>query len=300
MMKRGAARVVVISTPGRAEHARELGAPVVALARPQVPRETVERALAQLGDADGVLTFGGGTATGLGKALAYHRDLILGSIPTTYSGSEMTDIWATSHQGRKTTARDARVRPEMVVYDPELTLELPVATSITSGLNAMAHAVDASWNGADAPLLTDCLAAVEGWVGTLPRLIDSPRDLGVREEALRAAQLSGVALQRGTMGLQHQLAHVLGAMGLSHAETHATLLPHVIAYNQVHSTLPIDASVLFELMQNIGAPTKLDKSVPVHDVVRVVLNDPYPNPEPLDAPRIVALLERAMEGRPPQ
>lgn len=300
LSKLGATRIVVVTTPGRASEARQLGAPILPLARPQVPRDVVEHALARIGDADAILSFGGGTATGLGKALTTHRDVIFGAIPTTYAGSEMTDIWATSHAGSKTTARDPRVLPKLVVYDPELTLGLPIHTTITSGLNAMAHAIDASWNDPDAALLDDCLAAVEGWIDTLPRLVDAPRDLKLREAALRATQRSGIALQRGTMGLQHQLAHVLGALGLPHADTHATLLPHVIAHNRAHSVLPIDAARLFELMQNIGAPTKLAKSFDVDDVVRRVMRNPYPNPEPIHEARITALLERAMEGRAPE
>ena len=296
----GARRVVVVTTPGRATFARELAIRVLPLARPQVPRDVVEAALQQLGDADAILTLGGGTATGLGKALAFHRDLIFGAVPTTYAGSEMTDIWATSHGGTKTTARDPRVLPKLVVYDAELTLDLPIRTTITSALNAMAHAVDASWNDPDDALFGDCVRAVEGWVDALPRLVESPRDSNLREAALLAAQRSGIALQRGTMGLQHKLAHVLGALGLPHAETHATLLPHVMAYNRAHSRLPIDSNQLFELMQNIGAPTKLAQTVDVHDVTLEVLSEPYPNPEPMDASRIVALLERAQEGRPPE
>ena len=295
----GASDPVVITTPGRAASARQLGAPILALAQPQVPREVVDRALDQLGDADAILAFGGGTATGLGKALAHHRDLIFGAIPTTYAGSEMTDIWAVSHDGTKTTSRDPRVRPTLVLYDPELTQDLPLAITITSALNAMAHAVDASFNDPDEALLDECVQAVEGWVHALPGLVRSPRDLELRENALRAAQRCGLALHHGTMGLQHQLAHVLGALGLPHADTHATLLPHVLHYNRAHSRLPIDAATLFALMQKIGAPTKLAKTFPMHDVIERTMRDPYPNPEPLDAARLEALLQRAAEGRPP-
>lgn len=295
----GAEHIVVITTPGRAEAAAELGAPILPIAQPQVPREVVGDALARLDGTDAILSFGGGTATGLGKAIAHHRDVLFGALPTTYAGSEMTDIWATSHDGTKTTTRDPRVMPELVLYDAELALDLPIDTTITSALNAMAHAVDASWNGADDALLADCVRAVETWVRTLPRLVRDPRDVQHRKDAFVAAHRSGIALQRGTMGLQHQLAHVLGALGLPHADTHATLLPHVLAYNHAHSQLPIDATSLYELMQNIGAPTKLAKRVEVHDVVQRVMRDPYPNPEPLDATHLAALLDRAMEGVAP-
>lgn len=296
----GAKRVAVITTEGREPVARTLGASdVIAIAEPQVPRRVVQRALDAL-DADAILSLGGGTATGLGKAVAFHRDVIFGAIPTTYAGSEMTDIWAMSEDGEKKTSRDARVRPVLVAYDPELTLGLPVDVSVVSGLNAMAHPVDASWNRPDAELLEDCRDAVGGWIATLPALAENPRDISLREDALRAAQRSGIALQRGTMGLQHKLAHVLGALGLPHAETHAVILPHVVAYNAAHDALSLEASHLFELMKQIGAPTKLAKAVDVEDVISKVMRDPYPNPEPMDAERLRELLERAAEGRAPK
>ena len=294
----GATRVVVITTPGRAQHAPP-GVRTLAIAEPQVPQSVVNAALKQLGDADAILSIGGGTATGLGKAVAYHRDVVFGAVPTTYAGSEMTDIWATSNNAGKTTLRDPRVRPQLVIYDAELTLNFPVATTVTSALNAMAHPVDASWNGADDELAAACSRAIEGWMDTLPQLVAKPKDLELREAALRAAQDSGIALHRGTMGLQHKLVHVLGGThGLPHADTHAVLLPHVIAYNQKHTDL--DPTALYTLMQNIGAPTQLAKAVPVNDVVSEVMRAPYPNPEPMDASRLTKLVEHAMKGLPPQ
>ncbi len=294
----GATRVVVITTPGRVEYAPP-DVRALAIAEPQLPQRVVDAALEQLGDADAILSIGGGTATGLGKAIAFHRDVIFGAVPTTYAGSEMTDIWAITNATGKTTSREPRVRPQLVVYDPALTLNFPVATSITSALNAMAHPVDASWNGADDALAAACSRAIEGWMDTLPQLVATPKDLALREAALRAAHDSGIALHRGTMGLQHKLAHVLGGThGLPHADTHAVLLPHVIAYNQNHTDL--DPNALFTLMQNIGAPTQLAKAVPVNDVVSEVMRAPYPNPEPMDASRLTKLVTNAMKGLPPQ
>jgi maleylacetate reductase len=89
---------------------------------------------------DSTVSIGGGSTTGLGKALAVRLGIPQICIPTTYAGSEMTPTLGETVDGRKTTRRDEAIRPNVVIYDVNLTLELPVRTSLASGMNAIAHA----------------------------------------------------------------------------------------------------------------------------------------------------------------
>src|SRR5512140_1468025 len=155
----GLKRVLVVCTPGRAKDAARLaarlgerGAGVFAEAREHVPVETVKAARKALdaAGADGVLALGGGSAIGLAKALALETAVRIVAVPTTYSGSEMTSVYGVTQGGEKRTGRDARVRPALVVYDPDRTATLPRAVALPSLWNAMAHAVEALWvNDAD-------------------------------------------------------------------------------------------------------------------------------------------------------
>ena len=316
----GAERVLVVTTPGR----RALGERALALlgergfglfadARAHVPRATVEAARAQVASVDAVLTIGGGSATGLGKALALEGELrLLAAVPTTYAGSEMTPIWGLTGEDGKETGRHPAVRPGFVLYDPELTLDLPVPVSVASALNALAHAVEALWAPEDDPLLAEVAEqATRALLAALPRLPAAPRDLALRSELLFGAHLAGVALAGASMGLHHKLAHVLGGgWDLPHASTHAALLPHVVAYDAPHapralrvlsSALRSDdpAGALFDLAAAIGAPTRLEGPFDPEVAAERVTQKAYPNPAPLEVPRIRALLEAARDGRRP-
>ena len=165
----GANRALVLSTPeqqGQAEEvARRLGqrcAGVFARAVMQVPIETARLARAEAAriGADCAIAIGGGSTTGLGKAIALESALPILAIPTTYAGSEMTTIYGITEDGIKKTGRDPRVLPRTVIYDPELTLGLPVGLSAVSGMNAIAHAVEALYAVDANPLIS--LIAAEG------------------------------------------------------------------------------------------------------------------------------------------
>jgi len=152
-------------------------------------------------------------------------------VPTTYSGSEATAIWGLSDGEQKFTGKDARVLPRTIVYDPELTLALPAAVSAASGMNAIAHCVEALWVADRTPLLMALASdALQRFAAHLPRVVTDGSDRAARAECLVAAWLAGVVLASGT-ALQHKLAHVLGGLGLPHAETHAIILPHVTRFN---------------------------------------------------------------------
>jgi maleylacetate reductase len=200
-----------------------------------VPAAAVDRAIGVLSAerADGCVAIGGGSTVGLAKALALRAGAPYLAIPTTYSGSEMTPVWGTTTDGVKRTGRDDRVRAHTVLYDPTLTFDLPVDVSVTSGFNAVAHAVEALY-APDANPLTDALAAtgISTMLDALPRLLHDARDVDARAGALTAAWMCGSCLGATTMGLHHKICHVLGgAFNLPHAQTHTVVLPYVLGYN---------------------------------------------------------------------
>lgn len=239
----GFRRPLIVATPGRAavvaSLASAIGADLAGVfnrATLHVPAPLVSEALAEVSrsGAASVVTIGGGSAIGLGKAIAHHAGLPVAAIPTTYSGSEMTEIWGYTDEHGKKTLREAKVAPALVIYDPALTLGLSPATSAASGMNAAAHAVEALYATDATPISTLVSEeALRGLARSLPSVVARPDDLAARTDALQAAHLAGVALDATSMGVHHKLAHVLGGtFGLSHAEAHATLLRHVVAFNE--------------------------------------------------------------------
>src|SRR3954468_15490432 len=235
----GMSRALVIATPGSGAR---LGARLVdilgaraaglhAQAVVHVPKAVAEAGLAAAASADGLVAACGGPAIGLAKIIARDRALPILAVPTTYSGSEATAIWGMSEGERKLTGKDVRVLPRTIVYDPDLTLALPATASAASAMNAIAHCVEGLWVADRTPFLTAlAVDAVRRFAAHLPRVIADASDREARGECLIAAWLAGTVLTAGT-ALQHKLAHVLGGLGLPHAETHAIILPHVTRFN---------------------------------------------------------------------
>jgi len=196
-----------------------------------VPKAVAEAGVASARGADGLIAAGGGAAIGLAKIIARDLGLPIIAVPTTYSGSEATAIWGLSDGEQKFTGKDARVLPRTIIYDPELTLALPAAISAASGMNAIAHCVEGFWVANRTPFLMALASdALLRFATYLPRVVADGSDRAPRAECLVAAWLAGVVLASGT-ALQHKLAHVLGGLGLPHAETHAIILPHVTRFN---------------------------------------------------------------------
>jgi maleylacetate reductase len=256
----GMGRVLLIGTPRHAGKAVEALGPLLAArfedATMHTPVDVTERALKVVAehDVDGVVAIGGGSATGLAKAIALHTDLPQLIVPTTYAGSELTEVLGQTGDGRKTTQKTPKVRPETVLYDVDLTLGLPVPLSAASGLNALAHAVEARY-APDANPMTDLLAAeaTKLLTSALPRIARDPSDVDARTDALRGAWLAGTCLDAVSMGLHHRLCHLLGGkFGLPHAETHAVLLPYVMAHKGLE-----DADEIFELAASLPIPHSL-------------------------------------------
>jgi maleylacetate reductase len=236
----GLTRALVIATPGSGAR---LGARVVEMlgnraaglhaeAVIHVPRSVAAAGLkaARASGANGLIAVGGGSAIGLAKSIAHEIGLPILALPTTYSGSEATPIFGLTEGERKVTARDSRVLPRTVIYDPELVLGLPAAVAAASGLNAIAHCVEGLWIPERTPAtVAYAVEALYRFARHLPRAVAAP-DADARGECLVASWLAGAVLTAGT-GLQHKLAHVLGGYGLPHAETHAIILPHVARFN---------------------------------------------------------------------
>jgi maleylacetate reductase len=219
-----------------------------------VPAVTAAAAEAGRAEVDVIVCVGGGSAIGLAKGIARTAGLPIVAVPTTYAGSEMTSIWGLTEAGKKTTGRADRVRPRTVVYDPELTVGLPVGLSVTSGINAIAHCVEALYATGVSPLTV--LAAAEGvraMAAALPRLIVEPGDLDARASALRGAWLSGWSLEVSSTGLHHKLCHVLGGLlDLPHSPLHTVLLPYAVAH--VAAAAPDAMRVLLRSLSATGEP----------------------------------------------
>ena len=239
----GAERALVLSTPEQTAQAEDLAkrlgkrcAGVFAKAVMHVPIETARQARDEAArlNADCAIAIGGGSTTGLGKAIALESSLPIVAIPTTYAGSEMTAIYGITEGGLKKTGRDARVLPKTVIYDPLLTLSLPSALSATSGMNAIAHAVEALY-AVDANPIVSMMSeeGIRALAQGLPGVMRNPQDIEARSLCLYGAWLCGIALNGTSMALHHKLCHTLGGtFNLGHAEVHTVVLPHATAYNQ--------------------------------------------------------------------
>lgn len=320
----GVNRAAIVTTPGQAKlgadfaiHAGQRSVGVLPLAVMHVPvevaAEAVTRAIGM--GADGLVAVGGGSAIGLAKAIAHAIGLPILAVPTTYSGSEMTPVVGTTDAGEKRTVRDERVRPRTVIYDPGLTLNLPIAVSMTSGLNGMAHAVEALY-AREANPLTALMAeeAIRALAQGLPAIHAAPRDAEARATTLFGAWLSGFVLAHVGMALHHKLCHVLGgSFSLPHAETHSVILAHAVAYTRPAAEMALRradialggdaATYLFELTGRLGAPRALrDIGMREADLDRaadLAVATPYWNPRPVERAGIRTLLDNAYFGRSP-
>jgi maleylacetate reductase len=314
----GVERALVIATPGSGTRlgtrvVEALGARAAGLhahAVIHVPRDVAGAGLraAKEAKADGLVAVGGGSAIGLAKAIAHETALPILAVPTTYSGSEATAVFGLSEGDRKVTGRDAKVLPRTIIYDPDLTRGLPAAVAAASGMNAIAHCVEAVWVPERTPVTV--AFAIEGlrrfW-RHLRRAVADSGDTEARGECLAASWLSGAALAAGT-GLHHKLAHVLGGYGLPHAQTHAIILPHAARFNlaeapeasaRLAEVLGADdpAGALQELLAGFPIPQRLrdvgfDRGK-IEDAAAQVAALAIQTPRPVGAGEVRVLLESA-------
>jgi len=320
----GCKRALVLATPHQRVDAEALATEIGSLAcgvfagaTMHTPVDVTETAMKMVAEteADCVVSLGGGSTTGLGKAIAYRTDLLQIVVPTTYAGSEVTPILGQTEGGRKTTVRDARILPEIVIYDPALTLGLPVSMSVTSGLNAMAHAVEGLYARDRNPIST--LMALEGlraFSSSLPKVVAAPDDADARNEALYGAWLCGTVLGTVGMALHHKICHTLGgSFDTPHAETHAVMLPHTAAFNARAAATELTPAAnlfggsigagLWDFAKSIGAPLSLKEfglaEADLDRAASIAVENPYWNPRPIDRDSIRALLQEAWDGRRP-
>lgn len=306
------ARQIVIDLGGQA-------AGMFAEAAMHTPVPVTEAALGAFDtlDADGVVSFGGGSTIGLGKAIALRNDTPQLVIPTTYAGSEMTAILGQTENGCKFTQTSPKVLPETVIYDVDLTLTLPREMSVTSGMNAIAHAVEAMYAENANPLLS--ILAEEGiraLSGALVKIADGATDdPEARSDALYGAWLCATCLGLGGVALHHKLCHVLGgSFDLPHAETHTVVLPHAVAYNapavpeamtRLRAATGSDdpAQHFFDIAKKAGVATSLAEiGMPADGIgaaVDMTLENPYFNPRSLERGPLTQLLDRAFDGSDP-
>jgi maleylacetate reductase len=288
--------------------------------REHVPAPTAQAArdAARQAGADLVLAIGGGSAVGTAKAVALTDRLPVLAVPTTYAGSEMTPVWGLTEDGRKTTGTDRAVLPRTVLYDPELTLSLPAGLSVASGLNALAHSVEAFWAPGRNPVTSlGAEESVRALAQGLPAVLADPADLAGRTRALYGAYLAGAAFAVAGAGLHHKICHVLGgSFGLPHARTHAVVLPYVLAFNapaapdaagRVAAALGAGkdphaaAGALTSLALALGAPTSLrELGMPEDGLDRaaelVTPAVPADNPRPVTVELVRDMLTQAWEG----
>lgn len=318
----GARRALLLCTPHQvamAEAASALlgtaSAGVFSGAEMHVPIESARRArehAASVG-ADCAVAIGGGSTVGLGKAIALESGLPIIAVPTTYAGSEMTPVYGITEAGVKKTGRDPRVLPKTVLYDPELSLHLPLPMSIVSGMNAIAHAAEGLYARDGNPVMS--LMAEEGiraMASGLCRIHQAPQDMAARSDCLYGAWLCGTVLGHVGMALHHKLCHTLGgSFSLPHAETHTVVLPHALAYNapaapqamaRIAGAIGAASATggLFDLARELGAPTSLREiGMPKDGLARTLelaLSNPYWNPRPLEAGALAKLLDDAWNG----
>lgn len=328
----GARCALVLCTPGQRKLAERaaavLGARSAGIFDGAVMHVPIEQArlarehAARLG-ADCAVAIGGGSTVGLAKAIALESELPVIAVPTTYAGSEMTPIYGLTDAGLKRTGRDARVLPRTILYDPDLSLGLPVPISVTSGMNAIAHAAEGLY-ASDRNPVSQWMSreGIAAFGRALPVIAAAEQHTDeasreARSDALYGAWLCGAVLGSVTAGLHHKLCHTLGGtFNLPHAEVHTVVLPHALAYNAPaapeamaaiaqalgagHGSGPL---AVFELAAKLGAPTSLRElglsSADLDRACELALRDQYPNPRPLEREGIRQLLEDAFAGTAP-
>ena len=325
----GYRRALVLSTPEQRDSAEMVAAllgpraaGVFDRAAMHVPIETAREAreVAQRLGADCAVAIGGGSTTGLGKAIALDSGLPIIAIPTTYAGSEMTPVYGITEGGMKKTGKDARVVPRAVIYDPELTLSLPAAMSLTSGINAIAHSAEGLYS-ADRNSVIDFMArdGIAALGRALPVICKNPQDMQARTDAFYGAWLCGIVMGSVGMALHHKLCHTLGGtFNLPHAETHTAVLPHALAYNA-----PAAPEAMAKIAQALGGKSGISGPAAVFDLARdngaavalrdlglkeadldkacdIAVQNQYPNPRPLDRVALRQRLQNAWEGVRPE
>lgn len=320
----GLVKPIILCTPQQTSQAEDIKAVldgkvagIFSEATMHTPVEITEKAIGevQASGCDSVVSIGGGSTTGLGKAISIRTGLYHVSIPTTYAGSEVTPHLGETKDGRKTTRSDPKILPGTVIYDVDLTLTLPVGLTATSGVNAIAHAVEALYARNGNPITS--LMAQEGiksLAAALPDVVKDPSSTDARTRALYGAWLCGSCLGSVGMALHHKLCHTLGgSFNLPHSETHTVVLPHALAYNapEIPQVMKVLAKSLPDsegdainglnkLLEKLGVERGLKaygmKEEDVAKAAEIAVSNPYWNPRKVEKDSIQEVIRRAWAG----
>ncbi|VUC27380.1 unnamed protein product [Clonostachys rosea] len=323
LARQGLKTPLILTTPQQIQHGEKVKAILGGVghlfteATMHTPTSVTDTALAftKSVNADSIISIGGGSTIGLGKAVSVRTGLPHICIPTTYAGSEMTPILGESVDGLKKTRSDPKILPGTVIYDVDLTLSLPPGMSATSGINAIAHSVEALYAQNANPIIS--LLALEGiksLAGALPIIVESPSDVAARTSAQYGAWLCGLCLGSVGMSIHHKLCHTLGgSFGLPHAETHTIVLPHALAYNapRIPEVMGKLAEVLPEsngdaihglnvLLTRLKVQRGLShfgfKAEDVDKAADIAVSNPYYNPRPIERDLIREVIRRTQAG----
>lgn len=322
----GIERAIVLSTPDQsalaAAIARDIGGRAGIMypgAAQHTPTEVTELALLAVSSvrADGCLAIGGGSTTGLSKAIAYRTDLPQLVVPTTFAGSEMTPILGQTEAGRKTTLSSPKVLPETVIYDPDLTVTMPAFIAGPSGMNAIAHSVEALYAKDSNPVIALMAEELIRALGAaLPEIVE--RGSEAREAhagALYGAWLAGICLGTVGMAIHHKICHTLGGMfNLNHADVHALMIPYTAAYNREAAPEAMSRIAralgtadgpegIYDLVQRTATKRSLREmgltAAGLDAAADQAVQNPYYNPRPVTREGVREMLQAAFEGRRP-
>lgn len=328
LLQHGYHKVLVITTPGQEEAGRKLAkalqeicAGVYPYAVMHVPVKVADKAVEFVKDnnIDCCLGLGGGSTIGLAKIIALQTHLPIVAIPTTYAGSEMTPIYGFTENNLKTTGKDNHVLPKVVIYDPNLNRTLPAKISACSGMNAMAHAIEALYAEDKNPIVSlMAIESIKALQSSLPVIVEDLTNISARQKASYGAWLAGVCLGSVGMAIHHKICHALGGtFNLPHAQAHAITLAYSVHYNRNADIEAMDrlvevfgvnsreevGLVIYRLNQSLGIDLALkDIGLPKEGpskVARIVCDSPYYNPREYNYDELEKLLTKAYLGLPP-
>jgi maleylacetate reductase len=245
-----------------------------------VPSDRISEAVEAAQPADGVLAVGGGSAIDLGKAISAGASLPLVSLPTTYSGSEWTSYFGVRDPGRRMRGGGRGANPVAIVYEPELTVDLPLETTVGTSMNALAHCAEALYVEGHNPAADEhALAGARLISEWLPRVVADPRDLEGRTELLRGASHAGAALAGSMLALAHAMAQAIGGRyGLPHGTLNGICLPPALRFNAAYAPeavrrfgeavgAPDDPAGRVEALASLAGPSRLGElGVPKEDL----------------------------------
>lgn len=284
----------------------------------QVPETLVQEAAAfrEENQPDILVAMGGGSAIGLAKAIALRRYIPMVAIPTTFSGSEQTNIYGISSGGAKRTGRDDKVLPGIVIYDPDLIQTMPKHLAVTSAMNAMAHLMEAIYSHSGNPVTRN--NAILGMDAIKKGIKELSATGGLTKSAIEkmllGSFLAGKCLCEVEMALHHKAAHVLGgSFGMEHSSVHTVLQPYVLAYQWPHLSSAIQSDfkmvldsgyppkALKELAENAGAKTNL-KSIGFREedigkAAEIIESKPFANVAPITKEGLLKMLANAYYGK---